>query len=137
MTDTQNPAELSISGDYLARLIVKLRGLEAREGLVDPQSGSNPTDDQMLDVLQEEPGDLSRMEVIRELQGLNERQQAELVALLWVGRGDAEPEDWPATVEMARERRESPTPTYLLKDPLLSEYWQEGAARLGIDIPLG
>ncbi len=128
---------LSITPDYLARLIVKVRALEAREGVVDPDSGSNATDDGMRDVLQDEPGDLSRSEVLRELAGLNERQQAELVALLWTGRGDAEPEEWAQTVETARASKEMPTPLYLLRDPLLPEYWREGAARIGIDIPLG
>lgn len=139
--DDVNPDDaqigLSIDLDYLARLIVKVRGLEAREGVVDPSSGSNATDDGMRDVLQDAPGDLSRPEVVREIAGLNERQQAELVALLWIGRGDAEPEEWLQTVETARERKEVPTPRYLLSDPLLPEYWREGAARLGIEIPLG
>lgn len=128
---------LSIDPSYLARLIVKVRGLEAREGVTDPDSGSNATDDGMRDVLQDDPHDLSRSEVLREIAGLNERQQAELVALLWTGRGDAEPEEWAQTVETARTRKEVPTPRYLLDDPLLPEYWCEGAARLGIEIPLG
>lgn len=128
---------LSIEPNYLARLIVKVRGLEAREGVVDPDSGSNATDDGMRDVLQDDPHDLSRAEVLREIAGLNERQQAELVALLWTGRGDAEPEEWAQTVEEARGRTEVPTPRYLLSDPLLPEYWREGAARLGVEIPLG
>ena len=99
-----DPVDLSISSDYLARLILKVRGLEGREAVVDPQSGSNATDDNMVDVLQDDPGDLSRAEVVREILGLNERQQAELVALLWTGRGDFEPEEWEATVALARPR---------------------------------
>jgi len=135
--DDTEGVTLSIDPDYLARLIVKVRGLEAREGVVDPDSGSNPADDGMRDVLQDDPQDLSRSEVVREIAGLNERQQAELVALLWTGRGDTEPEDWEQTIETARGRQEVPTPRYLLKDPLLAEYLSEGAARLGINLPLG
>ncbi len=131
-----DPVDLSISSDYLARLILKVRGLEGREAVVDPQSGSNATDDNMVDVLQEDPSDLSRAEVVREIRGLNERQQAELVALLWTGRGDFEPEEWEATVALARDRKDSPTPGYLLRHPLLAEYWEEGAARIGINIPV-
>lgn len=132
-----DPVDLSISSDYLARLILKVRGLEGREAVVDPQSGSNATDDNMVDVLQDDPGDLSRAEVVREILGLNERQQAELVALLWTGRGDFEPEEWEATVALARDRKDLPTPSYLLRHPLLAEYWEEGAARLGVTIPVG
>ena len=45
--------DLSISTDYLAWLIVKTRGVQAKEAVSDPDSGSNPTDDQMRDVLQD------------------------------------------------------------------------------------
>jgi hypothetical protein len=120
--------------DYLARLIVKVRGLQAREAEVDPDPGSNPADDGMRDALQETRGDLSREEVREELQGLNDRQQAELVALMWIGRRDAEPEEWEQTVELARQLKERPTPTYLLKHPLVAEHWEEGAAKLGVAV---
>ena len=91
-----------------------MRAYQAREGEVDVDTGSNATDDGMIDALQDSPGDLSREEVRKEIMGLNERQQAELVALLWTGRGDAEPEAWEETVEMARDRRDTPTARYLL-----------------------
>jgi hypothetical protein len=67
---------------------------------------------------------------------LSERQQAELVALMWIGRGDAEPEEWENTIELARDLKEGPTPRYLLGHPLVAEHWAEGAARLGIDLPI-
>jgi hypothetical protein len=125
-------ATLSIPSDYLARLVAKMRGVQAREDEVDMNTGSNAADDRMIDAVQETPGDLSREEIGREIMGLNQRQQAELVALLWTGRGDAEPEAWEATVEMARERRDIPTERYLLGQPLAAEHWEEGAELLGI-----
>ena len=51
---------LSLPNDYLARLIVKARGVQAKTGEVDPDSGSNPIDDNMQDALQDSPDDLSR-----------------------------------------------------------------------------
>lgn len=128
--------QLTVPRDYLARLIVKTRGLQAKEGVVDPDSGSNPIDDGMRDVLQESQGDLTREEIREELQGLGDREQSELVALMWVGRGDAEPEEWQQTVQLAEQLKDGPTPRYLLRHPLVAEHWEEGAARLGIDLPL-
>lgn len=88
-------AELSIDPDYLRRLIVKVRSFMAKEETDIPDNGSNPIDDEIpLGALQDEEGDLSREEVIEEIQGLTPRQRAELVALMWLGRGDAEPEEW-------------------------------------------
>jgi hypothetical protein len=133
---TETPT-LALPSDYLARLIVKTRGLQAREGEVDPNPASNPTDDGAREALQETRGDLSREEVREELQGLNDRQQAELVALMWIGRGDKEPEEREQTIALARDLKNGPTPRYLLQHPLVAEHWQEGAARLGIALSIG
>lgn len=70
---------LSLSPDYLARLIVKIGSPQAREPEVDPNPESNAIDDRMVDSLQDTRGDLSREEVHEELRGLNERQPPELV----------------------------------------------------------
>ena len=79
-------AELSIDPDYLRHLIVKVRSFMAKEDTDLPDDGSNPIDDEMPPgALQEEEGDLSREEVIEEIQGLTPRQRAELVALMWLG----------------------------------------------------
>jgi hypothetical protein len=98
-------AELSIDPDYLRHLIVKVRSFMAKEDTDLPNDGSNPIDDDIpLGALQDEEGDLSREEVIEEIQGLTPRQRAELVALMWLGRGDGEPEEWNDLVAHAFER---------------------------------
>ncbi|MGH6824459.1 hypothetical protein [Methyloceanibacter sp.] len=64
-------AELSIDPDYLRHLIVKVRSFMAKEDTDLPNDGSNPIDDDIpLGALQDEEGDLSREEVIEEIQGL-------------------------------------------------------------------
>ena len=135
MAETQHT--LSIPSDFLAGMVAKVRGIQAKEGMVDPDSGSNPIDDRMVDVLQDDPNDLSRAEAREQIASLDERGQAELVALMWIGRGDAEPEEWDDTVRLAQGLRDGPTPGYLLRHPLVAEHWQEGAAKLGIDLPIG
>lgn len=126
-------AELSIDPDYLRRLIVKVRSFMAKEETDIPDNGSNPIDDEIpLGALQDEEGDLSREEVIEEIRGLTPRQRAELVALMWLGRGDAEPEEWGDLVARAFERREVPTENYLLDHPLLAEHWLDGMERLNL-----
>jgi hypothetical protein len=59
--------------------------------------------------------------------------QAELVALMWLGRGDVEPEEFSATVELAESRREVPTDDYLLDQPLVAEWLAEGLEKLGLE----
>ena len=126
-------AELSIDPDYLRRLVVKVRSFMGKEETDLPDDGSNPIDDEVpLGALQDEDDDLSREEVVEEIQGLTPRQRAELVALMWLGRGDGEPEEWNELLARAIERREVPTENYLLDHPLLAENWLDGMERLGL-----
>jgi hypothetical protein len=86
-------ADFSIDPDYLRRLIVKVRAFMAKEETDIPDDGSNPTDDALTSALQDEAEDLSREEVVEEIRALAPRQQAELVALMWLGRDDGNPEE--------------------------------------------
>jgi hypothetical protein len=58
---------------------------------------------------QEDCDDLSREEVMEEIRGLDPRQQAELVALMWLGRDEGAPEEFGDLVREAATRREVPT----------------------------
>jgi len=126
-------AGLSLDPDYLRRLVLKVRAFMGKEASETPDEASNPTDDELPpSALQEEEDDLSREEVVEEIRGLDQREQAELVALMWLGRGDGEPEEFEALVQEALERREVPTEDYLLDHPLVAEHWLEGLERLGL-----
>lgn len=129
--------DIAIPVDYVERLAFKASGVQGRETVTDPDSGSNASDDGMIDSLQEAPGDLTREEIAKEIAGLDERQQAELVALFWIGRGDFEPEEWEEAVTEAADRREVSTSVYLMGQPLLGTMLVEGLERLGIasDLP--
>jgi hypothetical protein len=126
-------ATLSIDADYLRRLIVKVRSFMGKEATEVPDEGSNPTDDEMpSSALQDEGDDLSREEVVEEIRGLEPRQQAELVALMWLGRDEGASEEFEGLVRLALERREVPTEDYLLDHPLVAEHWLEGMECLGL-----
>lgn len=123
--------ELSLPEDYLARIILMTRALFAKEGTVTPDPGGNPTDDERPAVLQDAPDSPTREQLIEEIQGLDSERQNELVALMWLGRGDGDPEDWERLKGMAAERAEVPTEAYLLDHPLVAEYWAAGLDALG------
>jgi len=126
-------ATLSIDPGYLRRLVVKVRSFMGKEATEVPDEGSNPTDDEMpSSALQDEGDDLSREEVVEEIRGLEPRQQAELVALMWLGRDEGAPEEFEGLVRLALERREVPTEDYLLDPPLVAEHWLDGMERLGL-----
>ena len=124
---------LTIDPDYLRRLVIKVRAFMGKEAQDLPDDASNPTDDEMpSSALQEDEDDLSREEVVEEIRGLDPREQAELVALMWLGRDEGDPEEFDALVQQALERREVPTENYLLDHPLVAEHWLEGMDRLGL-----
>ncbi len=129
--------ELTVDIDFLRMLILKIRGIQAREDTDIPEPGGNPADDEIPETLQDLSDDLAREEVVEEIDGLSETKQAELVALMWVGRGDAEPEEWADARQMALERQEVPTAHYLLDHPLVADYLAEGLDRLGYGSMVG
>lgn len=123
--------QLTINPSYLQMLILKVRALMAREEADTSDPESNPSEDEASEALQEIPGDLAREEVIEEIEGLGPTEQAELVALMWIGRGDNEPEEWEELLKFADERREVATSTYLLDHPLVADHWAEALDKLG------
>jgi hypothetical protein len=122
--------QLSLHPEFLRTLILKLRALMAQEELVSPDSGSNPSDDEGPAVLQDSPDNLLRTELEAEIEDLEPDQQAELVALMWIGRGDMEPEEWDEAVELAGERHDGSTAAYLLAHPHVADHLDEGLDRL-------
>jgi len=126
-------AALSLDPDYLRMLVLKVRAFMGKEDTEVPDDGSNPTDDEMpSSAFQEEGDDLSREEVMEEIRGLDPRQQAELVALMWLGRDEGAPEEFGDLVRQAAARREVPTENYLLDHPHVAEHWLAGMERLGL-----
>lgn len=122
--------ELSLNPAFLRGLLLNLRALMAQEELVSPDSGSNPSDDEGPATLQDDPDNLTRDEIVAAVEDLEPDQQAELVALMWIGRGDMEPEEWEEAKELAVERHEGATAAYLLSHPHVADYIEEGLDRL-------
>lgn len=119
-------AVLAIDSNELDGILLRLRAIMAREENDVPDPGGNPADDQVSAALQDLPDDLSREEVVEEIEALNDDQQDALVALSWLGRGDYEPQEWENALAMARERHVGSTAQYLLSHPLVAEQIEEG-----------
>lgn len=123
--------ELSLNPAFLRELILRLRALMAQEDAVSPDSGSNPSDDEGPATLQDTSDNLTRAEIVESIADLEPDQQAELVALMWIGRGDMEPEEWEDALEEAADRTDGGTAgEYLLQHPHVADYLDEGLDRL-------
>jgi hypothetical protein len=122
---------MDIALDKVCELILRVREIDVKEGLTDPDSGSNALDDGAADVLTADPDDATEEEVREVLAGLNEDEQLDLIALTWIGRGDYEAEEWASVRREARERHQLSTADYLLGIPNLADLLDEGLAAIG------
>ncbi len=120
-----------INTDKVCFIIVKARELESEDEGMEPDA-SNPTDDRFVSALTEENYSPVHEEIADFIRAMDEDEQSELVAILFVGRGDFSAEEWDAAVELARERRkDGPVARYLLGHPLLASYLADGLDALG------
>ena len=103
---------------------------DVKEELIDPESGSNPTDDDMRDILEDSADDPTLQELLEMIRSLDEDEQIHLVAPAWVGRGTFEAAEWKNAIKEARAAHNTHTAEYLAGLPLLGDYLQEGMAAL-------
>lgn len=122
----------TIDRDKVCWVILKAREFDAKTAAVEEEPGSNPADEEMLEVLEALPDDVVEEELRTFIDGLNQDEQVELVALAWVGRGSYSAEDWPEALAEARRAHNHRTADYLLGMPLLSDYLLEGLAAFGL-----
>lgn len=104
---------------------------EADDEESDSEPDSSPIDDENL-LETKEQGDTSvEDELMVFIDGLNEDEQIDLVALAWLGRGDGSIEDWDALRRQATDAHNERTAAYLLGIPLLPDYLDEALAVFG------
>jgi hypothetical protein len=126
-------AELSVSLEKVCFLIAKAREFDAKEAPNIPDEASNPSDDRMIEVLEDRPNEDAVLQELRSLiVGMSEDEQIDLVALAWLGRGDAGAEGWEELRSEAARAHNRRTAAYLLAMPLLPTYLQDGLAELGL-----
>src|ERR1700761_2493597 len=107
--------ELGISTEKVDEIIVMARQFDAKEGDSDPDEGSNAIDDGMADVLEDKPGeDAVRQELVSFINGLDEEERMNLIALAWVGRGTYDLSEWQEALETARTEHKTLAAQYLL-----------------------
>ena len=123
--------ELLISPEKVGFLIEKARQFDVKEAASDPDSGSNGTDDDMIDVLQDSGTDPVVREITGFIRALNADEQIDLVALMRLGRGDGTIEEWKDLRSDAVEAR-GRTARYLLGEPMLGDLLAEGLGEFGL-----
>jgi Protein of unknown function (DUF3775) len=131
MVRAEDPIELSISPEKVVFLIEKAKEFDVKDVPSKRNPGSNPTDDRMIEVLEDHPDDLVLVEIAGLINSLNVDEQVDLVGLMWMGRDDYDVEEWEQVRAEAARAHNKHTARYLAGTPLLADYLAGGLDMLG------
>lgn len=120
--------------EQLAYIIEKAREFDAETAPVDSASGSNPSDDNEVAILEATGDNPTEQELTAALNGLHDDQRVEILALMWVGRGDFDRDEWPEALTQAREIHNENETSYLMGTPLFADYLEIGLDLLGYSL---
>ncbi len=131
MAKEESPVELNISGEKVCYVIIKAREYDAKVDPVEPDPGSNPVDTGEREVLEDYRDDPTAAELWEAIEDLNEDEVVDLIALVWVGRGDFGRAEWNEARALARDRHRRHSARYLMGIPTLGDFLEEGFSVLG------
>jgi hypothetical protein len=117
---------LQVPLETICYVIAKAREFQAKEEVVIPDTPSSPAEDWALQILADHSEDYTLIELVECIGELDQRQRAELIALMWLGRGDYGIEDWETAVDDAIGDYSVRAAAYLIAHPMVSEDLEEG-----------
>jgi hypothetical protein len=130
---SDDEVDLGISLEAVATVVDHARALQGKEETDAAQVSED--EDSEAALLQETPDDMTAGALGAFIAELNEDEQASLIALAWIGRGDHGPEEWDEARALAADRNEGrDAATYLLAMDNLGDLLAEGVAAFGLSI---
>src|SRR6185312_8348372 len=125
---------LTISLETLVYIIEKAREYDEEVPVDADDDGSNDSDDREVGILQDTEDNPTEQELRELIDGLNVDEQEELLALMYLGRGDFDRAGWADAMRQARDVVDAHVADYLMGTPMLGDYLEEGAAALDISL---
>lgn len=125
---------IDIAPEKVAHVIIKAREYDVKVGSWDDTPEEGDAEENPDAILEDFSNDPTRAEIAGFIDRLNFDEQANLVALAWIGRGTFEKEEFEEAVETARRERINATSSYLLGMPLLADYLEEGLEKMGFSV---
>ena len=118
--------ELDLNLDVVRTVIDKAHQFHAKEEVTFPEDPMSPTEDWAMQVLADHAEDPVVQELSSTIDSLAPEQQAKLVALMWLGRGDYSIGEWEEALADARDQWNGRTAEYLIGTPLVADYLGAG-----------
>jgi hypothetical protein len=123
--DEEEPeVDLGISLETVATVIDHARAVQSADADAEPYDDEEP----------DTRDDAAEREALAAfIDELAEEEQAALIALAWIGRGDFDAEEWEEAKRLAMERNQGrDTAAYLLSMDMVGDLIAEGLAAFGI-----
>jgi len=126
---------MDIAVETVCYVINRAREVMADLDPLEDEPGQHAADDVIDDIPEEDTGAVDNVgyeDLKAFIDSLNEDEQADLVALTWIGRGTYTADDWDEAVEVAHEEHPKRVARYLLSQPLLADELEEGLSEMGL-----
>ena len=120
---------LSISPEKVFFIVAKSRQFDSK--VTESDLASDLSDDDATFGLEDHSKDTDRSELSGFIRGLNVDEQIDLVALMWLGRGDGDLDNWRDLRAEASRAHNNRTASYLIGTPMLADYLEEAMSQLG------
>jgi hypothetical protein len=122
---------LEISPSKVAYVAILAREIDVKVAPWDAEG--DDTDSDGGAILEAHADDPAIQQFTEFVDGLNEDEQASLVAVMWIGRDTFTADDVDEAIETAKAESINKTSEYLMGVPLLADYLESGLEALGID----
>jgi len=127
--------ELDINAERLSLLITLAREYDEDVPSDDDEDDENHVGEAFDEELVEEHEyDLAYQELKGALESLSRDELNCVVALVWLGRGTYDQDEFEDALSEASELDPARIPDYLIGTPLLPEYLEEGMTKMGLEL---
>jgi hypothetical protein len=120
---------LSISPEKVFFIVAKARQTDSKA--TESDLASDLSDDDVVFGLEDHSKETDRSELATFIRGLNVDEQIDLVALMWLGRGDGDLDNWRELRGEAARAHNNRTASYLIGTPMLADYLEEALLQFG------
>ncbi len=120
---------LSISPEKVFFIVTKARQSDSKA--TESDLATDLSDDDMSYGSEDNSKETDRSELSGFIRGLNIDEQTDLVALMWLGRGDGDLDNWRDLRAEAARAHNNRTASYLIGTPMLADYLEEALSQFG------
>ena len=134
INDGDEPPELNIGLDKIRDIVLRARAFDFKDLPDEPDPGEELDAGQDREERLDQGDDPTEAELRELIDDLNDDEIVDLIALVWIGRGDFGKDELAAARDLAKERHQGPSSSYLMGIPTLAEYLVEGLSAAGYDL---